>query len=304
MTADNEGMSTGDPSDRQTAADLVLDYIAGQAARLHDAGGDVRAGEPDGVHKMRVATRRLRGALVVYGGLFEGSRVDSLASELRWLGKTLAPARDLEVIGDRLVAAVEADPALTGRELPGYLARPLAQARESARDQVMAGLDSPRSEALQHALDGLRPQPPGAGPAEESADRGLRQLADATWLDLRARAADAASASTAPQGRDTALHELRKAAKRVRYALELVMSSDDQRRGADQRAVDALRELQQVLGEHHDTVATREWLRTHPPGASEGVESAAHTRLLEHERRAAQRCEEECGPILARILPG
>ena len=82
------------------------------------------------------------------------------------------------------------------------------------------------------------------------------------------------------------------------------MSSHDQPRGADQRAVDALRELQQVLGEHHDTVATREWLRTHPPGASEGVESAAHARLLEHERRAAQRCEEEYEPILARILFG
>ncbi|MEP6526342.1 MAG: CHAD domain-containing protein [Nocardioidaceae bacterium] len=296
-------MGSGDPAGRQAIADPVLDYISGQVARLHDAEGEVRASEPDGVHNMRVAVRRLRTALVVYGSMFGENLTELLAGELRWLGQTLAPSRDLEVIGDRLVAAMRDDPRLGAGDVPGHLARPLAQAQEAARDQLIEALDSSRSQALQHALSGLRPEPPGAARGVESHDPDLRQLADSTWSDLRTRATDAASASPASHERDTALHELRKAAKRVRYALELVTRVDDERRPEDRRTLDALRDLQRVLGEHHDTVATREWLGTHPPSVAESRESAAHTRLLEHERLAAQRCEQEYESILRQVLP-
>jgi CHAD domain-containing protein len=296
-------MGSGDPAGRRATADPVLDYISGQVARLHDAEGEVRASEPDGVHNMRVAVRRLRTALVVYGSMFEESLAESLTGELRWLGQTLAPSRDLEVIGDRLVAAMKEDPRLGGGEVPGHLVRPLAQAQEAARDQLIEALDSSRSEALQHALSGLPPKPPGAARGDESDDPDVRRLADSTWADLRTRAADAASVWPASHERDTALHQLRKAAKRVRYALELVTRVDDQRRPEDRRTLDALRDLQRVLGEHHDTVATREWLRTHSPSVAESRESAAHTRLLEHERLAAQRCEQEYESILRQVLP-
>jgi CHAD domain-containing protein len=296
-------MGSGDRAGRQATADPVLDYISGQVSRLHDAEGEVRASEADGVHDMRVAVRRLRTALVVYGSMFEENLAESLAGELRWLGQTLAPSRDLEVIGDRLVAAMKDDPRLGGGEVPGHLVRPLTQAQEAARDQLIEALDSSRSEALQHALSALRAEPPGAARGVEFDDPEVRRLADSTWSDLRTHAAAAASAPPASHERDTALHELRKAAKRVRYALELVARVDDQRRPEDRRTLDALRDLQGVLGEHHDTVATREWLRTHPPSAAESRESAAHTRLLEHERLAAQQCEQEYESILRRVLP-
>jgi CHAD domain-containing protein len=295
-------MGSGDPAGGQATADPVLDYVSGQVARLHEAEREVRASEPDGVHDMRVAVRRLRTAMVVYGSMFEENLTESLAAELRWLGQTLAPSRDLEVIGDRLFAAME-DSRLGGGEVPGHLVRPLAHAQEAARDQLIEALDSTRSAALQQALGGLAAEPPGAVRGVESDDPDVRRLADSTWSDLRTRAADAASASPASHARDTALHKLRKAAKRVRYALELVSRIDDQRRPADERTLDALQDLQRVLGEHHDTVATREWLRTHPPSDADSRESEAHTRLLEHERLAAQRCEQEYEPILRQALP-
>jgi CHAD domain-containing protein len=294
-------MGSGDPADRQATPDPVLDYVSGQVARLHEAESEVRANEPDGVHDMRVTVRRLRTAMVVYGSMFEENLAESLAGELRWLGQTLAPSRDLEVIGDRLVAAMK-DSRLGGGEVPGHLVRSLAHAQEAARDQLIEALDSTRREALQQVLGGLAAEPPGAVRSAESDDPDVRRLADSTWSDLRTRAADAASAAPASHARDTALHKLRKAAKRVRYALELVTRVDDQRRPEDKRTLDALQDLQRVLGEHHDTVATREWLRTHPPSVAESRESAAHTRLLEHERLAAQRCEQEYEPILRQIL--
>ncbi len=296
-------MGSGDPAGGQTTADPVLDYISGQVARLHDAEGEVRASEPDGVHNMRVAVRRLRTVLVVYGSMFDQNLAESLTRELRWIGQTLAQSRDLEVIDDRLVAAMNDDPRLIGGDVPGHLVRPLVQAQEAARGQLIEALDSARSEALQHALSGLRAEPPGAARGVESDDPDVRRLAEATWSALRTRAAAAASASPVSPARDTALHELRKAAKRVRYALELVTRVDDQRRPEDGRTLDALQDLQRVLGEHHDTVATRAWIRTHPPSAAESRESAAHARLLEHERRAAQRCEQEYEPILLQVLP-
>jgi CHAD domain-containing protein len=301
-TADNGGMGSGDPAGGQTTADPVLDYISDQVARLHAAEGQVRASEPDGVHDMRVAVRRLRTALVVYGSMFEKNLAESLAGELRWLGRTLAPSRDLEVIGERLVAAISDDPRLAGGEVPGHLVRPLAQAQETARDQLIDALDSMRREALRLGLNGLRPEQPGSARGVEPTNPDVRRLADLTWPEFRARAADAAAASPGSNARDTALHKLRKAAKRVRYALELVTRVDDQRRPEDRRRLDALQDLQRVLGEHHDTVATREWLRTHPPGAAESREYV-HTRLLEHERLAAQRCEQDYEPILLRVLP-
>jgi CHAD domain-containing protein len=293
-------MGVGDPADRQHATDLVLDYIVNQVARLHEAERDVWSDEPDAVHKMRVAIRRLRSAFAVYGRLFDPEAVESLAAELRWLGQTLAPVRDLEVIGDRLVAGATAVSHNSHSELAGYLAGPLEQAQRTARDQLMEALDSSRSKALRRALDRLASEAPLGGAGGDVADRRVRRLADTTWSDLRARAADAAPGSTAPGGRDGALHELRKSAKRVRYALELTTMDDRPRRPKDQRRLEALRQLQQVLGEHHDTVATREWLIAHPASPSE---TDAHARLIKHERRAARRCERDYESILRRIIP-
>jgi CHAD domain-containing protein len=295
-------MSAGDAAPEETSVDVVLDYIANQVVRLHRAERDVWTDEPDAVHKMRVAIRRLRSALAVYGRFFDPKPVKSLSAELRWLGQTLAPVRDLEVIADRLVAGAKADPEDGRAELAGYLARPMEQAQRSARDQVLEALDSPRTKALWRALDRLPSNARVAG-GGEVADPGVRQLADTTWSDLRARAAHAAPGSSARGGRDAALHKLRKAAKRVRYALELTTMDDKPRRPDDQQMLEALRKLQQVLGEHHDTVATRKWLKAHPPGSSEREQRGAHARLLKHERRAAKRCELEYEPILRRIIP-
>jgi CHAD domain-containing protein len=42
--------------------------------------------EPDAVHQMRVATRRLRSALATYRPLLDRERTDPVRQELKWLG--------------------------------------------------------------------------------------------------------------------------------------------------------------------------------------------------------------------------
>ena len=54
--------------------------------------------------------------------------------------------------------------------------------------------------------------------------------------------------------RDVALHEARKAAKRARYAAEAAMPALG---GAASRQAAAAKDLQQVLGDHHDSVVAR-----------------------------------------------
>ena len=62
----------------------------------HDPG--VRLGrEPESLHQMRVATRQLRAILRAAKPLLVPEWADSLREELRWLGRLLGPARDLDV---------------------------------------------------------------------------------------------------------------------------------------------------------------------------------------------------------------
>jgi hypothetical protein len=64
----------------------VLAHLREQVDELvmHDRGA--RVDEPDAVHQMRVATRRLRSALATYRPLLDRERTDPVRQELKWLG--------------------------------------------------------------------------------------------------------------------------------------------------------------------------------------------------------------------------
>ncbi|XTR52430.1 CHAD domain-containing protein [Pseudarthrobacter sp. So.54] len=57
---------------------------------------------------------------------------------------------------------------------------------------------------------------------------------------------------------DLELHEVRKRAKRLRYAAEASAPVFGKRATAQARAAE---EIQEILGEHHDSVVTRDLLR-------------------------------------------
>ncbi len=62
----------------------------------------VRRDEPDSVHQMRVATRRLRSTLRTFGRVLRRADTAHLAAELKWLGGVLGEARDAEVLRKHL----------------------------------------------------------------------------------------------------------------------------------------------------------------------------------------------------------
>ena len=70
----------------------------------------VRAGEPESVHRMRIAARRMRSALVTYRPLLVREVVEPLREELRWLGQALSQARDAKVLRSHLDGVVDGQP--------------------------------------------------------------------------------------------------------------------------------------------------------------------------------------------------
>jgi triphosphatase len=64
------------------------------------------AGEPEGIHQMRVAVRRLRSALLALKRPLQKKHYRWASEELRWIAHTLAPVRNLDVFAASLVRPV------------------------------------------------------------------------------------------------------------------------------------------------------------------------------------------------------
>lgn len=82
----------------RSARRLLLTYLSAQIDELRSGEPGARIDSPDAVHRMRVASRRLRSSLATFRPLFRGSKTQSLREELQWLGTVLGPARDVEVM--------------------------------------------------------------------------------------------------------------------------------------------------------------------------------------------------------------
>ncbi len=63
-------------------------------------------GEPEGIHQMRVAIRRLRSALLALKRPLQKKHYRWASEQLRWLAQTLAPVRNLDVFAASLVRPV------------------------------------------------------------------------------------------------------------------------------------------------------------------------------------------------------
>jgi CHAD domain-containing protein len=255
----------------------VARYLRAQVDTLTDLVDAVRADEPDAVHRMRVATRRLRSALATFEPLLEPA--DRLRDDARWLGRRLGAVRDAEVMAARLA---EHASGLGDDDAVAALARVLEERHRTAHAELVEALDSPRAGDLTRALDRFRAAPLVPGASGKDLRRRVRK-------DHRrvVRRLEAALAEDDPAVRDPLLHEARKAAKRLRYAAEAVAPAVGK---PAVRLAAAAEELQEVLGEHQDAVTARALLERLRPAATE-PETWLHARLALVEHDLAGRAE-------------
>ncbi|MDT4992952.1 MAG: hypothetical protein QOH97_2844 [Actinoplanes sp.] len=218
----------------------VLAYARQQRDDLQAYDPGVRHGDPEAVHKMRVATRRLRSTLKTFKRSFDPAAAPAVADDLKWLAGLLGEVRDGQVLTGKLLAGAERD----GPEFAPVAARirsHLEAKVEQGRQALAVELDGARYLRLLDAVDALISS---ANPEKHPLGRARRSLAKADRL------LDEATAD----GVDRELHEARKAYKRARYAVEVFPVDGG-------RLIKRLTALQDVLGAHQDTVVAREILR-------------------------------------------
>jgi len=237
-----------------------------------------RVGAEGGVHGMRKACRRLRAALATYRPLVDRDRTDPIREELRWLARSLGPARDGEVVLERLLDLLASEVPEPGVETARrLLERKAADVAAHEHAQVLAVLRSRRYLDLRTALEQLVAEPPWTRRAEKRADHVLPGLVHADGKRVRHRVR-----------RDRDPHEVRKAAKRLRYAYELLEPAWGKQATRPREAAELMTE---VLGDRQDGVAAREWLVTLASEALRTGDSAftlGRLHALEEVREASQ----------------
>jgi CHAD domain-containing protein len=282
-----------------SAGEALLAYLRDRVHDLLAQDPLVRLDAPDAVHQMRVGCRRLRAVLAAFRPVVvaEGSdtdEVEPLRSELRWLGEALGAARDSEVVRDRLLASVAAEPAdLVLGPVAAFVTETFSTRYRAAHDAALDALGSPRYFALLDALDALVSTPPRGPRAGDPAAKVLRRQLRRTYRRVKRHVDEARAAEGEHRGE--LFHEVRKSAKRARYAGEAASAAlgDEARRYAK-----SMKAVQEVLGNYQDGVVACRELRALAVAAHlEGQNAFTYGRLHGLEQAAGERALERFGDV-------
>jgi len=160
---------------------------------------------PEALHQIRVALRRWRTALAVFGEA-SGAAQERTRATLKWLARELNDARDLDVFAD----------SLQPRRGEGPGAEALWAALEAARTEAYARADDALQSDRLRRLLWRTAQGGRAGPDDSPDARSVAAAAlERRWRRLRKRGRKLAAME--PDAR----HRLRIQAKKIRYAVEL-----------------------------------------------------------------------------------
>jgi CHAD domain-containing protein len=208
----------------------------------HEPG--VRLGEdPEELHDMRVATRRLRAALKLYADVLP-KRAERYERDLRYFASALGEVRDLEVHLERLSEEMSSN----GDDLEEVVAV-LKERRAEARRRMLEALDSNRYERFVASFSGTLRRgrsPAPTAPILEAAPDLVRRR----YKKVR-KAADTLIGDSAPED----FHDLRKKGKRLRYALEPLQEIYGK---PSEKMVKLFKTIQDDLGDHQDLIVAAE----------------------------------------------
>jgi CHAD domain-containing protein len=242
-----------------SAGEVLTAYLAEHVNRLAAEEQRARRGEHDSVHQLRVAARRLRSALQSYRRLLDRERIDPLVNSLREFAGALAPARDAEVLHARIRDGLaELEPELLLGPVQAQVTRHYARVEAEAAAAVLSTLDGDDYARLRRDLDKLVRRPPLTKRAARPARKELPAHVARAAQRLDRAVTVAIDPARPADERDLAVHDARKAGKRLRYATEVarpVVGSPAKRFAKEMKG------FQDALGEHQDTVVAREALR-------------------------------------------
>jgi CHAD domain-containing protein len=238
-----------------TAGDAFIRTIDRLALEFVDEDHRVRLGQDDSVHRMRVASRRLRSSLRAFAPILRTEDLVDVRRRLRDAADALGAERDAEVAQQRLLMITadphdwaDGDPA-TAKFVRGMLVPLLGREQALARADALAAMDADDWTQVYRDLAALADDPPLRRRSERPASQVLPRLVGTQWAALRTQAR-----AIAPSSDDEQWHRLRITAKHTRYAADSARPfiGDDARRLARR-----LRDITELLGELQDTVLLR-----------------------------------------------
>lgn len=233
----------------RSAHRAVAAYVQDQAREI--LLGDVALRDrpkPETVHRTRVAIRRLRSTLRTFRPAFalDDEAAARLDQDLRWLAGLLGPIRDGDILARRLAVEVaELPPERVLGPVVREIEETLAAERSAAIEAWQAAGTDERYRALVATLTGWLVEVP----------LGDTRVDGQAVLDGARRTAERRRRRA--QGDPEALHQARKAAKRMRYAAELL---DGVVPKAAKTVLQA-KQQQTVLGDHQDLMVAAEFLQ-------------------------------------------
>jgi inorganic triphosphatase YgiF len=230
--------------------------------------------DPEGIHQLRVALRRIRSAFDLMRSVGSLSKLEALRSEARWLAQSFSPARDWDIFQKKTLPTVaKFCPSIPGFDTLGEVA---SKRQSSAYRKARTVLSERRCASF---LIGLGGWIEARGWRSDVPAEGLAQLAEPT-MNFAARMLSSQHAKVLKRGRGfkslaaEKRHRVRLAVKKLRYIADFLLPLYGDRKPV-RRYSERLTELQKDLGSYNDMATTAKLLAGLTAEASGGGNAAA-----------------------------
>ena len=211
--------------------------------------------DPEGIHQLRVALRRIRSAFDLMRSVGSLSKLESLQSEARWLAQNFSAARDWDIFQkETLPTVAKYCPTIHGFDR----LEEVAQERQSSAYRKARMVLAERRYA-KFVIE-LGTWIEARGWRSDIATEGLAQLAEPT-INFAARMLSGQHAKVLKRGRNfkslaaDERHRVRLAVKKLRYIADFLLPLYGNRKST-RRYSDRLTDLQKDLGSYNDMVTT------------------------------------------------
>jgi triphosphatase len=216
--------------------------ISQQTSRMRaNTHGALTGRDPEALHNLRVASRRTRVAIEVFGRIFGRARAEAILAELSVTGKILGEVRDMDVLisglGPKFIKLE------TPKNSQKRIIEFLTHKQTLSHKALKRSLESKKFRGLLDKIDSLNPLPNSSSPYPASTaskmitKRASRDIVE--WKDCKAEKLSAKD-----------LHRLRLAFKKLRYICEFFC---DYYGAKTKKAIKSLVLFQDTLGHYHDS---------------------------------------------------
>jgi CHAD domain-containing protein len=287
---------------------LAAKYVRKQAKQLRAQFDGICAAEDiEFVHRARVASRRLRAAMRIFGECFDRNQVKRWKKAIRRIRSELGEARDKDVQIELLRGILES---LSDKMCFSGISRLLVQweyQRERLQSNVVRAVSRLQRNGTLKEIENTAKRVLLKAEADESQVQSPESYAQARQeilerLNQLLLLQDCLSRPDDQQSH----HAMRIAAKRLRYTMEIVRPIYSGRLDA---TLEAIKQVQTLLGEVHDCDVWQEQIDRFAKDERKCIKSnyghaAPFTRLnagIEHLRQDRIRHRQECFQNLVRL---